>query len=55
MEINVCFLWYRHSVEYLLNVRSTVPSLSTAVCLCQLLSTVSEKGGSPAAYREQMG
>ncbi|CAG06801.1 unnamed protein product, partial [Tetraodon nigroviridis] len=45
----------KHSVEYLLNFRSTVPSLSTAVCLCQLLSTLSEKGGTPAAYREQMG
>lgn len=55
MEINVCFLWHRHSFEYMLNFRSTVPSLSTALCLCQLLSTVSEKGGNPTAYREQMG
>lgn len=39
----------------MLNFRSTVPSLSTALCLCQLLSTVSEKGGNPAAFREQMG
>lgn len=32
-----------------------MPTLSTALCLSQLLSTVSEKGGSPAAYREQTG
>uniref|UniRef100_A0A671UQC9 FA complementation group D2 n=1 Tax=Sparus aurata TaxID=8175 RepID=A0A671UQC9_SPAAU len=43
----------KHSFEYLLNFRSTVPSLSTALFLSQLLSTVSEKGGNPAAYREQ--
>ncbi|XP_070814866.1 Fanconi anemia group D2 protein [Chaetodon trifascialis] len=43
----------KHSFEYLVNFRSTVPSLSTALCLSQLLSTVSEKGGNPAAYREQ--
>ncbi|XP_073324559.1 Fanconi anemia group D2 protein [Pagrus major] len=43
----------KHSFEYLLNFRSTVPCLSTALCLSQLLSTVSEKGGNPAAYREQ--
>uniref|UniRef100_A0A3Q2VGZ3 FA complementation group D2 n=1 Tax=Haplochromis burtoni TaxID=8153 RepID=A0A3Q2VGZ3_HAPBU len=42
-----------HSFEYLLNFRSTVPNLSIALCLSQLLSTVSEKGGNPAAYREQ--
>uniref|UniRef100_M3ZHF3 FA complementation group D2 n=1 Tax=Xiphophorus maculatus TaxID=8083 RepID=M3ZHF3_XIPMA len=42
-----------HSFEYLLNFRSTMPSLSTALCLSQLLSTVSEKGGNPGAYREQ--
>uniref|UniRef100_A0A4W6F7F9 FA complementation group D2 n=1 Tax=Lates calcarifer TaxID=8187 RepID=A0A4W6F7F9_LATCA len=44
---------FRHSVEYLLNFRSTMPNLSTALCLSQLLSTVSEKGGNPATYREQ--
>ncbi|XP_034539766.1 Fanconi anemia group D2 protein [Notolabrus celidotus] len=43
----------KHSFEYLVNFRSTMPSLSTALCLSQLLSTVSEKGGNPAAYREQ--
>uniref|UniRef100_A0A4W6F5S0 FA complementation group D2 n=1 Tax=Lates calcarifer TaxID=8187 RepID=A0A4W6F5S0_LATCA len=43
----------KHSVEYLLNFRSTMPNLSTALCLSQLLSTVSEKGGNPATYREQ--
>uniref|UniRef100_A0AAX7VQZ7 FA complementation group D2 n=1 Tax=Astatotilapia calliptera TaxID=8154 RepID=A0AAX7VQZ7_ASTCA len=46
-------LFFRHSFEYLLNFRSTVPNLSIALCLSQLLSTVSEKGGNPAAYREQ--
>lgn len=46
---------FRHSFEYLLNFRSTVPNLSTAVHLSQLLSTVSVKGGNPAAYREQTG
>lgn len=52
----VCvFVLFRHSFEYLLNFRSTVPSLSIALCLSQLLSTVSEKGGNPAAYREQTG
>lgn len=48
-------LFFRHSFEYLLNFRSTVPNLSIALCLSQLLSTVSEKGGNPAAYREQTG
>ncbi|TKS71673.1 Fanconi anemia group D2 protein [Collichthys lucidus] len=43
----------KHSFEYLVNFRSTMPNLSTALCLSQLLSTVSEKGGNPAAYREQ--
>ncbi|XP_019942151.2 Fanconi anemia group D2 protein [Paralichthys olivaceus] len=43
----------KHSFEYLLNFSSTMPSLSTALCLSQLLSTMSEKGGNPAAYREQ--
>lgn len=46
---------FRHSFEYLVNFRSTIPSLSTALCLSQLLSTMSEKGGNPAAYREQTG
>lgn len=32
-----------------------MPSLSTALCLSQLLSTVTEKGGNPASYREQTG
>ncbi|XP_015243810.1 PREDICTED: Fanconi anemia group D2 protein isoform X3 [Cyprinodon variegatus] len=44
----------RHSFEYLLNFRSTMPSLSTALCLSQLLSTLSEKGGNPGAFREQI-
>uniref|UniRef100_A0A3Q3F6X3 FA complementation group D2 n=1 Tax=Labrus bergylta TaxID=56723 RepID=A0A3Q3F6X3_9LABR len=43
----------KHSFEYLVNFRSTMPSLTTALCLSQLLSTVSEKGGNPAANREQ--
>ncbi|XP_072238328.1 Fanconi anemia group D2 protein [Leuresthes tenuis] len=43
----------KHSFEYLLNFRSTMPNLSTALCLSQLLSTVSEKGGNSAAFREQ--
>nr|XP_020463403.1 Fanconi anemia group D2 protein [Monopterus albus] len=43
----------KHSFEYLLNFRSTVPSLSTALSLSQLVSTVSERGGNPTAYREQ--
>uniref|UniRef100_A0A8C9XST2 FA complementation group D2 n=1 Tax=Sander lucioperca TaxID=283035 RepID=A0A8C9XST2_SANLU len=47
------FALFRHSFEYLVNFGSTMPSLSTALCLSQLLSTVSEKGGNPAAYREQ--
>uniref|UniRef100_A0A8D2ZEY8 FA complementation group D2 n=1 Tax=Scophthalmus maximus TaxID=52904 RepID=A0A8D2ZEY8_SCOMX len=45
----------KHSFEYLLNFGSTMPSLSTALCLSQLLSTVSEKGGNPSTYREQTG
>ncbi|CAB1353816.1 unnamed protein product, partial [Coregonus sp. 'balchen'] len=43
----------KHSFEYLLNFRSTVPSLSIALCLSQLLSTVAERGGHQATYREQ--
>uniref|UniRef100_A0A3Q2XHS2 FA complementation group D2 n=1 Tax=Hippocampus comes TaxID=109280 RepID=A0A3Q2XHS2_HIPCM len=42
-----------HSFEYLLNFRSTIPNLSSALCLSQLLSTISEKGGNAIAYREQ--
>ncbi|MEQ2162490.1 hypothetical protein GOODEAATRI_020293, partial [Goodea atripinnis] len=45
----------KDSFEYLLNFRSTMPSLSTALSLSQLLSTLSEKGGKPGAYREQTG
>uniref|UniRef100_A0A7N8WSY3 FA complementation group D2 n=1 Tax=Mastacembelus armatus TaxID=205130 RepID=A0A7N8WSY3_9TELE len=44
----------KHSFEYLLNLRSTMPNLSTALCLSQLLCTVSERGGNPAAYRQQI-
>ncbi|KAM9758802.1 Fanconi anemia group D2 protein isoform 1-T1 [Menidia menidia] len=43
----------KHSFQYLLNFRSTIPNLSTALCLSQLLSTVAERGGNSAAYREQ--
>ncbi|XP_037535796.1 Fanconi anemia group D2 protein [Nematolebias whitei] len=43
----------KYSFDYLLNFRSTMPSLSTALSLSQLLSTVAEKRGNPAAYREQ--
>ncbi|KAF6732982.1 Fanconi anemia group D2 protein [Oryzias melastigma] len=43
----------KQSFEYLLNFRSTMPSLNTALCLSQLLSTVSEKGGNAAAHRDQ--
>ncbi|XP_040889830.1 Fanconi anemia group D2 protein isoform X2 [Toxotes jaculatrix] len=43
----------KNSFEYLLNFRSTMPNLSTALCLSQLVCTLSEKGGNPAAYREQ--
>uniref|UniRef100_A0AAZ3S4E6 FA complementation group D2 n=1 Tax=Oncorhynchus tshawytscha TaxID=74940 RepID=A0AAZ3S4E6_ONCTS len=35
----------KHSFEYLLNFHSTVPSLSIALCLSQLLSTVADRGG----------
>ncbi|XP_077386659.1 Fanconi anemia group D2 protein isoform X2 [Festucalex cinctus] len=45
-------LLVKHSFEYLLNFRSTIPNLSSALCLSQLLSTVSEKGNA-ASYREQ--
>ncbi|KAJ3603047.1 hypothetical protein NHX12_030791, partial [Muraenolepis orangiensis] len=43
----------QHSFEYLLNFRSTVPRLSVALGLSQLLSTVSERAGHTTAYREQ--
>ncbi|XP_049448967.1 Fanconi anemia group D2 protein [Epinephelus fuscoguttatus] len=43
----------KHGFEYLVNFRSTMPNLSTALSLSQLLSTVSERGGNPVAYREQ--
>ncbi|KAK7909665.1 hypothetical protein WMY93_014349 [Mugilogobius chulae] len=43
----------KYSFEYLQNFKTSMPSLSTALCLMQLLSTVSEKGGHAAAYREQ--
>ncbi|CAL8338893.1 unnamed protein product [Merluccius merluccius] len=43
----------KHSFKYLLNFRSTMPTLSTALCLSQLLSTVSERAGHTAAYREE--
>ncbi|XP_011472951.1 Fanconi anemia group D2 protein [Oryzias latipes] len=43
----------KHSFEYLLNFRSTMPSLNTALCLSQLLSTVAERGGNAAAHRDQ--
>lgn len=43
----------KHSFQYLVNFCSTMPSLGTALCLSQLLSTVAERGGNAAAYREQ--
>ncbi|KAM9361725.1 Fanconi anemia group D2 protein [Symphorus nematophorus] len=43
----------KHSFEYLVNFRSTMPSLSTALSLSHLLSTVAEKGGNPVVFREQ--
>lgn len=46
---------HRHSYEYLLNFRNSVPNLSTAVHLSQLLSTVALRGGHRASYREQTG
>ncbi|KAG7219243.1 hypothetical protein INR49_019191 [Caranx melampygus] len=44
----------KHSFKYLLNFCSTMPSLSTALCLTQLLCTVSDRGGNSASYREQI-
>ncbi|XP_054640735.1 Fanconi anemia group D2 protein isoform X2 [Dunckerocampus dactyliophorus] len=46
-------LLVKSSLEYLLKFRSTIPNLSSALCLSQLLSAVSEKGGNPAAYKEE--
>ncbi|XP_049590739.1 Fanconi anemia group D2 protein [Syngnathus scovelli] len=51
-ELNLELL-VKHSFEYLLKFRSSVPNLSSALCLSQLLSTVSEKGGNVMVYREQ--
>ncbi|XP_027003019.2 Fanconi anemia group D2 protein [Tachysurus fulvidraco] len=43
----------KHSFEYLLNFRSTVPSLNTALILSQLLIVLSQYGrNSPSFYRE---
>uniref|UniRef100_A0A8B9KRQ9 FA complementation group D2 n=1 Tax=Astyanax mexicanus TaxID=7994 RepID=A0A8B9KRQ9_ASTMX len=43
----------KQSFEYLLNFRSTVPSLNTALCLTQLLTVISQFGGSHHTfYRE---
>ncbi|XP_051568967.1 Fanconi anemia group D2 protein isoform X1 [Myxocyprinus asiaticus] len=45
----------RHAFQYLQNFRSTVPSLSTALCLTQLLIVLSQYGGSNhRTYREQI-
>ncbi|XP_036387647.1 Fanconi anemia group D2 protein [Megalops cyprinoides] len=44
-----------HGFEYLLNLRSTLPSLSTALCLTQLLIAVAERGAANRmAYREKI-
>ncbi|XP_030231777.1 Fanconi anemia group D2 protein isoform X3 [Gadus morhua] len=43
----------RHGFDYLLNLRSTVPTLGAALGLCQLLATVTSRAGPAAAYREQ--
>ncbi|XP_066554205.1 Fanconi anemia group D2 protein isoform X1 [Amia ocellicauda] len=46
----------RHTFEYLLNFRSTMPNCSTALSLNQLLMVVAERAGpSVSAYREQIG
>ncbi|XP_066521837.1 Fanconi anemia group D2 protein [Hoplias malabaricus] len=43
----------KHSFEYLLNFRSTLPSLSTALCLTQLLTILSRyEGSNHSFYRE---
>ncbi|XP_057701489.1 Fanconi anemia group D2 protein isoform X2 [Corythoichthys intestinalis] len=52
-ELNLDLL-VKHSFEYLLNFHSTIPNLSSALCLSQLLLTVSEKGSKTTAYREQI-
>ncbi|XP_072540677.1 Fanconi anemia group D2 protein [Salminus brasiliensis] len=45
----------KQSFEYLLNFRSTVPSLSTALCLTQLLTVIRQFGGSNHSfYREHI-
>lgn len=47
---------FRHSFEYLLNFRSTVPSLNTALILTQLLIVLSQYGRtSHSFYREHTG
>ncbi|XP_031424301.1 Fanconi anemia group D2 protein [Clupea harengus] len=44
----------RHSFEYLLNFRGSVPSLSTALCLTQLLTVLAQHAGAnQAAFRAQ--
>ncbi|XP_069563483.1 Fanconi anemia group D2 protein [Brachyistius frenatus] len=42
----------KHSFEYLMNLSSSMPSLSAALSLSQLLSTVAERGGDAAAFRD---
>ncbi|XP_061778669.1 Fanconi anemia group D2 protein isoform X3 [Nerophis ophidion] len=51
-ELNLELL-VKHSLDYLLNFHSTIPNLSSALTLSQLLSTVAEKGGNPVAFKEQ--
>ncbi|XP_061910230.1 Fanconi anemia group D2 protein isoform X4 [Entelurus aequoreus] len=51
-ELNLELL-VKHSLDYLLNFHSTIPNLSSALTLSQLLSTVAEKGGNPFAFKEQ--
>ncbi|KAJ8258595.1 hypothetical protein COCON_G00176070 [Conger conger] len=46
----------RHSCDYLLNFRSTLPSLGTALCLTHLLIAVSARDNSNhTAYRQEIG
>ncbi|KAJ8409352.1 hypothetical protein AAFF_G00235500 [Aldrovandia affinis] len=45
----------RHSFEYLLNFRSTPPSLGSALTLTHLLIAVSTWGADAASHREQIG
>ncbi|XP_077458420.1 Fanconi anemia group D2 protein isoform X3 [Stigmatopora argus] len=47
-------LLVKHSFDYLVNIRSTIPNLTTALCLSQLLVTVSEKGSKVTSFREQI-